>query len=79
MLIQMDVSLENNRAMIGRTFKTFVDGTEEAGVYVGRTEYDAPEIDNAIVFTAPQPLITGTFVSVHVTDAMDYDLVGEIV
>ncbi|MDR0852637.1 MAG: 30S ribosomal protein S12 methylthiotransferase RimO [Clostridiales Family XIII bacterium] len=78
MLLQMDISLENNRARVGRTLKTFTEEMEETGIYVGRTEFDAPEIDNQVLFTAPCPLAYGTFVQVRIEDAMDYDLVGAV-
>jgi tRNA A37 methylthiotransferase MiaB len=60
------------------------DENADANVYIGRTRGDAPEIDNAVIFTAkgigkdrPREL-TGKIVKVLVTDAMDYDLVGVV-
>jgi ribosomal protein S12 methylthiotransferase len=76
---QMDISLEQNRALIGRTLRVLVTGAEEAeesDVYTGRTEYDAPEIDEEVIFSSDIPLETGTFTDILITDAMDYDLVG---
>jgi ribosomal protein S12 methylthiotransferase len=89
---QLDISLENNRRQIGKVLDVLVESRED-GAWVGRTEYDAPEIDGSVIFTAPNaasddrkgarlcPLAEdgiGAFVKVRITDAMDYDLVGEL-
>ncbi|MDR3225518.1 MAG: MiaB/RimO family radical SAM methylthiotransferase [Clostridiales Family XIII bacterium] len=113
---QVGISLEKNKAFIGRTLKVLVealdtdetqdtevtgytgrtnvdnspdrtayDALQENGnhtgeqtiTYTGRTEYDAPEIDGAVIFTSTKPLPIGTFAEVLITDAMDYDLVGQ--
>ena len=55
-----------------------VDGTDEDGAYLGRTVYDAPEIDNTVIFTADEELVPGDMVQVKITDAFDYDLVGKM-
>lgn len=71
----------------GDVLSVEADGAAEAGdaaerIYIGRTKGDAPEIDNAIIFSGPNEVasdaIIGKIVKVHVTDAMDYDLVGEL-
>ena len=49
---------------------------DETGAYIGRTEYDAPEIDNSVIFTSERELAPGDFVKVQINDAFDYDLVG---
>ena len=54
-----------------------VEGKEEDGSYYGRSRYDAPEIDNAVLFTSSRELFPGDFAEVKITDAFDYDLVGE--
>jgi ribosomal protein S12 methylthiotransferase len=77
MRLQLDISLENNRRFIGRTLNVLVCGSEDENTYEGRTEYDAPEIDGAVIFSSDKPLQTGEFIPVKITDAMDYDLVGE--
>ena len=48
---------------------------DEEGVYYGRTEYDAPAIDNSVIFTG-NDLKPGDFVRVKIVDAYDYDLIG---
>ncbi|RMG54358.1 MAG: 30S ribosomal protein S12 methylthiotransferase RimO [Bacteroidetes bacterium] len=77
MELQMDISLELNRSRVGQTFKTLID-REESGYYVGRTEYDSPEVDNEVVVHSNRPLVAGQFYPVRITDAMEYDLVGEV-
>jgi ribosomal protein S12 methylthiotransferase len=76
---QLDISLETNRRLVGEVRDVLVEDREDEGAYVGRTEYDAPEIDGAVIFSSPSPLRVGTFARVLITDAMDYDLVGEAV
>ncbi|MDR2163194.1 MAG: 30S ribosomal protein S12 methylthiotransferase RimO [Clostridiales Family XIII bacterium] len=79
MLTQTGISLEANRSFIGRALTVLVEDREDASTFVGRTEYDAPEIDGSVIFSAPPDTSLGTFVKVIITDAMDYDLVGETV
>jgi ribosomal protein S12 methylthiotransferase len=79
MMQQMDISLERNRALVGRRLRVLVvdsDDDAKEGVYTGRTEYDAPEIDEEVIFSSEEPLDVGTFATILITDAMDYDLVG---
>lgn len=77
MRIQREISLENNRRLIGMTMEVMVDERDEDGSYVGRTRYDAPEIDNAVIFTSNRELKAGDIVNVKIEDAFDYDLTGE--
>ncbi|MDR0876275.1 MAG: 30S ribosomal protein S12 methylthiotransferase RimO [Clostridiales Family XIII bacterium] len=81
MRLQMDISLEANARLVGTVVCVIVDGTED-DYFIGRTKGDAPEIDNAVMFTVPgsAPAPTpGDFVRIRITDAMDYDLVGEMI
>lgn len=73
---QVEISLESNRAQIGKVLDVIVDEIDEDGSYIGRTEYDAPEIDNSVIFTSEKKLNIGDMVKVEITDAFDYDLVG---
>ena len=77
MLMQTEISLAKNRAKIGTVQEVLVEGKEEDGSYYGRSRYDAPEIDNAVLFTSSRELFPGDFAEVKITDAFDYDLVGE--
>lgn len=73
---QIDISLELNREKIGRTFEVLVEEQDEDGSYIGRTRYDAPEIDNSVIFNSHKALKPGDLVQVRISDAFDYDLVG---
>lgn len=73
---QIEISLESNQAKVGKTLEVLVEEMEEEGSFIGRTRYDAPEIDNAVIFTSSQNLLPGDMVKVLIQDAFDYDLVG---
>jgi len=74
MRIQQSISLAHNEALIGKTVKVLID-RKEGGQYVGRTEYDSPEVDNEIWVDANGHAIRpGQFINVTITSASDYDL-----
>ena len=73
---QLDISLEYNREKVGKELTVLVEEKDEDGSYIGRTQYDAPEIDNSVIFTSERELKAGDIVRVLVEDAFDYDLVG---
>ncbi len=73
---QVEISLASNRAKIGSVLETIVEEMDEDGSYIGRTRYDAPEIDNSVIFTSEKDLSPGDIVNIEITDAFDYDLVG---
>lgn len=77
MSMQMETSLNLNKGKIGQEFDVIIDEEDEKGVYIGRTQYDAPEIDNTVLVRTRQKHNPGDFVRVKITDAFDYDLVGE--
>lgn len=74
---QLDISLASNQEKIGRVLEVLVEECEGEGSYTGRTAYDAPEIDNSVVFTSKRQLMPGDMVQVFITDAFDYDLAGK--
>lgn len=79
MEIQQEISFERNRAKIGKTFRVLID-RKEGGFFVGRTEGDSPEVDNEVLIPAENGYLRqGDFVQIKVTDAMDYDLEGEVI
>lgn len=78
MEIQRAISLEKNESRIGTTARAVIERREN-GNLVGRTEWDAPEIDNEIFIPATAQVQIGDFVNVAITDATEYDLYGEIV
>jgi ribosomal protein S12 methylthiotransferase len=73
---QTTISLENNRKYIGRTIRVLVDEMPEANVYIGRTAFQAPEVDG-VTFIHAKELHVGSFTDVRITDALEYDLIGE--
>jgi ribosomal protein S12 methylthiotransferase len=77
MAIQQDISYERNQAKIGNTYKTLIDRVE-GGYFVGRTEYDSPEVDNEVLIDAKKHYLReGDFANIKIIAAEDYDLYGE--
>ena len=74
---QMLISSELNQEKIGMVFDVIVDSMDEDGSFIGRTRFDAPEIDNSVIFTSKNKLQPGDIVKVKINDAFDYDIVGE--
>ena len=76
---EQNVIFSQNESLIGRRLQILVDGfLPDEGVYVGRTYRDAPDIDGCLFFEAPYEIVSGTMLTVCVTDAKGYDLIGEI-
>ena len=73
---QLDISLELNKEKIGQTLEVLVEEQDEDGSWLGRSRYDATEIDNSVIFTSNRSLKPGDIVNVRINDAFDYDLVG---
>ena len=78
MEIQQQISAELNQQKIGKTFKVIID-RQEGEYFVGRTEFDSPEVDGEVLVTSAKPLQKGEFVHVKITGAEDYDLFGELI
>lgn len=77
MELQEGISAEINQAKIGKTFKTLID-RKDGEFFVGRTEYDSPEVDNEVLIRAEDHYLRiGDFVDVNITDAEPFDLYGE--
>lgn len=80
MNLQKEITRDWNESRLGQTLRVLIDeASEEAGVYLGRSYADAPEVDGEVVVHSEKPLSPGQFVSVKITDALDIDLVGEAV
>ncbi|MGP1477842.1 MAG: 30S ribosomal protein S12 methylthiotransferase RimO [Phocaeicola sp.] len=78
MRIQEGISAELNEAKIGRIFKTIID-RREGEYYVGRTQFDSPEVDQEVLIKADgRQLRKGHFYNVKITDSEDYDLFGDV-
>lgn len=76
MELQNGISLEHNRSLKGKLLEVIVDGREDDGSYVGRSRFDAPEIDGGVLFASDRELRPGDIVKVRIEDAFDYDLTG---
>lgn len=78
MAIQQEISAEINEAKVGQTFRVLFD-RKEGGYFVGRTEYDSPEVDNEVLVPADRFYVRmGDFAQVRITEATEYDLYGEL-
>lgn len=77
MEMQSGISAEINEGKVGKVMKVIVDRME-GDVYVGRTEYDSPEVDPEVVIETDMELEIGEFYDVRITMAEEYDLIGEI-
>lgn len=78
MSTQSEISYELNQSKIGKTFKVIIDKFE-GGAYIGRTEFDSPEVDNEIVVKTDKHLRLGDFVNVKIVSATEFDLEGELI
>ncbi|GGG53210.1 30S ribosomal protein S12 methylthiotransferase RimO [Epilithonimonas arachidiradicis] len=79
MEIQQQISWEKNQEKVGKIFKCIFD-RKEGDYFVGRTEYDSPDVDNTVLVSAKDVYISiGEFANVKITSAEDYDLIGELV
>lgn len=78
MLAQQSISLNNNLSKIGRTYQVLVEGRNETG-FIGRSFEMAPEIDGSIFIETEKELIAGDMVLVKIIDAIEYDLIGEVI
>ena len=76
MEIQQSISFGKNQDKVGQSFKTLID-RYEGGFFIGRTEYDSPEIDNEVMIEASKDYLRiGDFAKIEIVDAQEYDLIG---
>lgn len=73
MELQQQISFELNQEKIGKEFKVLID-RREGDYYIGRTEFDSPEVDDEVLVSSSKKIQIGTFAFVKITDADDYDL-----
>lgn len=79
MEIQSQISWELNQAKIGQEFRVVID-RKEGNYFVGRTEFDSPDVDNEVLIDATKTYLkTGEFATIKVIEAEDFDLYGEVV
>ena len=78
MELQHTIAAENNRRRVGRTERVIID-SRQGDYYVGRTQYDSPEVDQEILIPAAERrLLRGRFYDVQIVNAADYDLYGRV-
>ncbi len=77
MRLQSGISAERNATRVGTTCEVLVEGRRKDGLFVGRSRWEAPEIDGNVLFRATGKLRPGTFAQVRITGSEIYDLIGE--
>lgn len=79
MAVQQGISLELNQQKIGKIYKTLID-KKEGDYFIGRTEFDSPEVDNEVLVKASESYLRiGDFANIQITSAEDYDLYGTLI
>lgn len=79
MEIQQEISFNKNLAKIGKTYKVLID-RKEGEYFIGRTQYDSPEVDNEVLINAADHFVrVGDFVNIEIENAEAYDLFGKVV
>jgi ribosomal protein S12 methylthiotransferase len=76
MEIQQDISAELNQLQVGKTLKVIID-RKEGDYFVGRTEFDSPEVDQEVLIKAEYNLKLGSFYNLMITQSTEFDLYGE--
>ena len=76
MSLQEDISLDIQEQKVGQTLRVIVD-REEEDYYIGRTEWDSPEVDPEVLIAKNKPLTVGEFAQVHIKQALPFELIGE--
>lgn len=75
--IQEAIALESNQSKIGKTFKVIID-REEPDYFIGRTEFDSPEVDPEVLVKKDNTLNVGSFYNVKIIDALPFELIAEL-
>ena len=79
MALQSQISWELNQAKIGQTMTVVID-RKEGQYFIGRSEFDSPDVDNEVLIDASKVYLkTGEYTTVRITDAADFDLYAEVV
>jgi ribosomal protein S12 methylthiotransferase len=77
MELQSQISWDLNQEKVGQVFKCIID-RKEGGHFVGRTEFDSPDVDNEVLIDATKHYVkTGEFVMIKIIEATEFDLYGE--
>ncbi|MDC1105448.1 30S ribosomal protein S12 methylthiotransferase RimO [Prolixibacteraceae bacterium] len=78
MELQQNISLLHNETKVGKTMKVAVDRLE-GDLFIGRTEFDSPDVDGEVFISSEKELSIGQFVEVEITEASDYDLYAKVI
>jgi ribosomal protein S12 methylthiotransferase len=78
MAIQQEISLDKNQEKVGREYKVLIDRVE-GDYFIGRTEFDSPEVDNEILVESSEPLEIGNFYRILINRAEHFDLYGTVI
>lgn len=78
MAIQEQISLESNESKIGQTLKVIID-KEETDYYIGRTQWDSPEVDPEVLIKKDKQLVIGDFYDVQILEAMPFELIASVI
>ncbi len=77
--IQQEISHQKNLEKIGRRIKVLIDEKIDKNAYLGRTQWDAPEVDNNVFVNTTKIIEPGNFYEVEIDDALEYDLAGQVI
>lgn len=77
MSCQQEIARQINERWQGKVLEVLIEERQEGNLYVGRSQYDAPEVDGLVYVKTKSQLPIGNFIDVKITDTLEYDLVGE--
>ena len=77
MSCQQEIASQVNQRQQGKTLKVLIEERQEGGLYIGRSQHDAPEVDGLVYVKSKRELPVGSFEEVKIVDTLEYDLVGE--
>lgn len=77
--IQREISYQKNLEKIGKKIKVIIDEQIEKNSYTGRSQWDAPEVDNSVFVNSVKKIEPGNFYEVEIDDALEFDLAGQII
>jgi ribosomal protein S12 methylthiotransferase len=78
MEVQSDISYDINQSRVGEIYRVLIDKFEN-GNFIGRSQYDSPEVDNEVIIQSEDHIRIGDFVDVRIIEATEFDLIGELV
>ncbi|MGB4438243.1 MAG: TRAM domain-containing protein, partial [Sedimentibacter sp.] len=79
MEVQLGISYENSLAKIGKTYDVLIEEKDVENIYVGRTYMDSIDIDGCVYVTSDEELVLGNIYKVKINDALEYDLIGDVI